>query len=113
MQLPSLAFRFVTVPRLVNQFMLEAGQPEEPPFANKSGTVMSKREVISDVQDVLPNIAIQLTRAGAAGQGLSQRYGGHCLRVSGSQFLTSMEYPCRRSCYNAIGDLDPSNGTLC
>ncbi|CAE7216757.1 unnamed protein product [Symbiodinium natans] len=65
--------------------------PEAPAFSNSEGSVLSKEESVQMIRDVLANSDVELTRAGMAGE--VQRFGGHCLRVSGAQFLSRCSIP--------------------
>ena len=69
----------------------DAADPDgEGPLFSTNMEVMTKHETIANIRAVLQAAGIETTRQGA--DGLMERYHGHCLRVSGAQFLTQMKF---------------------
>lgn len=63
-----------------------------PLFPNDKGQVMSKEESIGLIRKTLAAADIPLTRLGQSGK-QEHRYHGHCLRVSGAQFMARHQIP--------------------
>ncbi|CAE7533633.1 unnamed protein product [Symbiodinium sp. CCMP2592] len=62
-------------------------------FAADTGEPMTKAQTIEAIHAVLTAADVPLTRAGAPLEPEVNRFGGHCLRVSGAQHLCRMRIP--------------------
>eukprot|EP00438_Fugacium_kawagutii_P013486 Skav208879 [mRNA] locus=scaffold270:173294:174070:- [translate_table: standard] len=65
---------------------------EAPLFPGPDGDVMSKQDTIAAIREVLERADVTLLRLGTSGT-LVHRFHGHCLRISGSQFLATHGVP--------------------
>ena len=69
------------------------GDPKDPLFAKIPGVELEKSETVEIIRQVLLKHGVPLTRPGPDGLHPEQRFGGHVLRVAGSQFLTRLKVP--------------------
>ena len=67
--------------------------PEAFLFARGSGEPFTKVQMIEAIHEVLEAAGAQLMRPGAPNEPDINRFGGHCLRVSGAQHLCRMRVP--------------------
>ena len=69
---------------------------EAPLFPDKDNQEMSKGDTIKLFRQTLQSRGIKTTRPGALGQADVECFHGHCLRVSGAQFLARLKFLCRQ-----------------
>ena len=67
--------------------------PEDFLFSPTPGIPLSKPQTIELIHEVLQSAGVNLSRPGAPDEPDVQRFGGHCLRVSGAQHLCRMRIP--------------------
>ena len=70
-----------------------SADPEDFLFSPTPGVPLSKPQTIELIHDVLQSAGVNLSRPGAPDEADVQRFGGHCLRVSGAQHLCRMRIP--------------------
>ncbi|CAE7839469.1 unnamed protein product, partial [Symbiodinium microadriaticum] len=70
-----------------------SADPEDFLFSQTPGTPLSKPQTIEMIHEVLLAAGVNLSRPGAPDEPDVQRFGGHCLRVSGAQHLCRMRIP--------------------
>ena len=86
--------------------------PEAFLFARGSGEPFTKVQMIEAIHEVLEAAGVQLMRPGAPNEPDIDRFGGHCLRVSGAQHLCRMRVPVSTiMLLGRWGSIGPSSAT--